>query len=154
MKLERSRVTLCSYLLIQKATLTILMLFILPFKGPDYYMWITIGLFVFTNVLFLIASKKDPGYVKKSELISFVKLNQYFDQSYICPKCEILRPQESRHCFICDKCVDRFDHHCQWLNNCVGAGNHSFFYMYLISIWIYIVYICTLCIYHFNITID
>ena len=84
--------------------------------------------------------------MKKSSKISFLKLNEYFEPSYICPKCEILRPQESRHCFICNKCVDRFDHHCQWLNNCVGAANHFYFYIYLLSVWAYLIFNLYICI--------
>merc|ERR1711959_310172 len=33
----------------------------------------------------------------------------------------------SRHCLICDKCVVDFDHHCKWLNNCIGAANYRYF---------------------------
>ena len=34
----------------------------------------------------------------------------------------------TKHCRACDKCVLHFDHHCKWLNNCVGSKNyHSFF---------------------------
>ena len=99
---------------------------------------------------FCYASCKDPGYVKKSSKIAFLKLNQYFDQSYICPACEVLRPKESRHCYICNRCVDRFDHHCQWLNNCVGCNNHAAFYFYLITIWLYILAVDFVCVYNFR----
>lgn len=37
------------------------------------------------------------------------------------------RDKESRHCRLCDKCVAVFDHHCKWLNNCVGKKNYKFF---------------------------
>ena len=88
---------------------------------------------------------KDSGVVKKSEKISFLKLNQYFDPSYICPTCEILRPQDSRHCYICNKCVDRFDHHCQWVDTCIGIGNHTVFYCFLATMWSYLVFIDYVC---------
>ena len=66
----------------------------------------------------------------------------------------MLRPQESRHCYICNKCVDRFDHHCQWLNNCVGVGNHTLFFIFLISIWCYLAFIDFVCFYNLGLVID
>jgi hypothetical protein len=93
-----------------KVSLVLLLTFVVPVKS--YLAYILIGLFLFSNLLFILASKKNPGHIKKSQNVSFLKLNMHFDPSYICPKCEILRTPESRHCFICNKCVDRFDHHC------------------------------------------
>jgi palmitoyltransferase len=39
----------------------------------------------------------------------------------------------SKHCRYCDKCVHRFDHHCKWLNNCVGSANYRSFVAVLVS---------------------
>jgi len=44
-----------------------------------------------------------------------------------CFKCRHTRPERAKHCKICKTCVLRMDHHCPWINNCVGFKNHKFF---------------------------
>jgi palmitoyltransferase len=59
---------------------------------------------------------------------------QVFDPVMLCPDCEVVRTTRSRHCSICNRCVERFDHHCPWVNNCVGTKNHHLFMLFLLSV--------------------
>lgn len=40
-------------------------------------------------------------------------------------------PLRARHCRECGRCVRRYDHHCPWMENCVGERNHPLFLAYL-----------------------
>lgn len=51
-------------------------------------------------------------------------------QTY-CDKCKKNRPERSHHCRLCNVCILKMDHHCPWINNCVGANNQKSFYLML-----------------------
>ncbi|KAL8275675.1 hypothetical protein Esti_000238 [Eimeria stiedai] len=49
----------------------------------------------------------------------------------VCKWCALPKPDRTHHCRVCRTCVLRMDHHCPWLANCVGWGNHKYFMLLL-----------------------
>jgi len=87
-----------------------------------------------TFASFVIASVVDPGIVNKDTLPRYEQNYPYDGMLYYakeCRTCLVRRPARSKHCSICGHCTARYDHHCPWINNCVGARNLRWFLSFL-----------------------
>ena len=52
----------------------------------------------------------------------------------LCGVCRELKPPRAHHCSDCQRCVLKMDHHCPWVDNCVGFRNQRYFLQFLGSV--------------------
>lgn len=66
--------------------------------------------------------------------------HQVHEDVLYCRYCRASVQLDSKHCWDCNKCVANFDHHCPWLNTCIGTRNYAWFY---VAIWSFLVMLGT-----------
>ncbi|CED85617.1 DHHC-type Zn-finger proteins [Phaffia rhodozyma] len=49
-----------------------------------------------------------------------------------CRKCGGAKPERTHHCSICKTCILKFDHHCPWVNQCIGLRNETHFILFMV----------------------
>ena len=66
-----------------------------------------------------------------------------FGQINICLKCFIIKPDRCYHCKKCSRCILRRDHHCPWLNRCIGFATQKYFLLLLVYAQVYSIFLFT-----------
>ncbi|XP_030362569.1 probable palmitoyltransferase ZDHHC12 [Strigops habroptila] len=91
-------------------------------------------------LLYFKVSLMDPGFVKAEEEEKADKSEEQSVEIPLVPSniklrrcgyCMVKQPMRAKHCQLCQHCVRRYDHHCPWIENCIGEKNHPFFIVFL-----------------------
>ncbi|KAF8021579.1 hypothetical protein BT93_G1893 [Corymbia citriodora subsp. variegata] len=101
---------------------------------------------------FFVCVLTDPGRVPSS-YVPDVEDRELSDQEFRrnvkhqrkCEICSTYKPQRCHHCRTCRRCVLRMDHHCQWINNCVGYWNYKAFFILVFFATVASIYSMVVC---------
>ncbi|KAL1139787.1 hypothetical protein AAG570_006764 [Ranatra chinensis] len=111
-------------------------------------LWAPFHVVLFNTVIFLVsfshlrAMCSDPGAVPLPQTrMDFSDIHSGSNAALlqnedwtVCTRCETYRPPRAHHCRICKRCIRRMDHHCPWINNCVGERNQKYFIQFLVYV--------------------
>ncbi|CAD8050225.1 unnamed protein product [Paramecium sonneborni] len=120
-------------------------LFIYPFYTEGNLIWlqiISICSFILGIILYFLTMFIRPGYIRKNtDQYQLFKLLNDYEPWEVCSECLIKKPERSRHCEFCKQCIVVYDHHCPWVNNCIGAKNYFIYFFFITIIWINLLHI-------------
>ena len=103
-------------------------------------------LFVFLYYNYACAALKNPGIM----LAGYAELPDSGSSHLDCHRCKIPTNELISHCYDCDVCIYKLDHHCPWTSKCIGQGNISNFYGFLAGLAAVIIYTVVTVALHFH----
>jgi len=144
-----------TWMLIGYALFVVIFVMLLP-EIDSLYNSFNASAFVFFAFLAVVAHLKamvtDPGAIPIGNATheNIQRLGLKDGQVvYKCAKCCSLKPDRAHHCSICQRCIRKMDHHCPWVNNCVGENNQKYFVLFTFYIAVISFHAIVMVISHF-----
>lgn len=95
------------------------------------YTGISLTLSACVLVAIVYISNTDPGFASQcKEDLQELVIKHGQDT---CTKCKTVQFKRNviKHCWDCQRCVEKYDHHCPWLRTCIAKNNSNCFIWYL-----------------------
>ena len=103
---------------------------------------IFILVYLYYTVTYILLMILNPGIPNDKSGIDLHQLKRKYYQCTLCNSI-IFKDNEfiTYHCHYCNICVEKFDHHCNFVGKCIGKNNATIFRLWLFSIPCYILVI-------------
>ena len=124
---------------------------------------VAFGIYILFNILFnywacVLTRPGYPGdHLQALEDLEAGQTSDGHRRYRFCRKCHVTKPERTHHCSVCNRCrrahtspsparrtrahpplprrcVMKMDHHCPWVNNCVGFYNYRYFLLFLVHL--------------------